>query len=111
MNKVYFPLFKENLESRNEIYEYSFFKIEQIIGELKDLISIDEICEMYWKRMVNIIHNMKESGITDNTLWNCINKLNQCKIRTEWRKWLIKKDDFSDIKNAVFKELSSSKLI
>jgi hypothetical protein len=111
VNKVYFPLFKKNLESRNEIYEYSISKIEQIIKELKDLIPEDEICELYWKRMVSIIQNIKKTGVTDNTLWNCIIMLNQCKIKTKWRKWLIRKDKFSDIKNAVFKELSSSKLI
>jgi hypothetical protein len=111
VNRVYFPLFKKNLESGNEIYEYSLSKIEQIIDELKDLISVDEICELYWKRMVSIIYNIKKTGITDNTLWNCTVKLNQCKIKTKWRKWLIRKDKYSDIKNAVFKELSSSKLI
>ena len=55
--------------------------------------------------MVNVIHRVVKTGITDNTLWNCISNLNKCKIKKEWRKWLIAKDGYSDIKNAVIKEL------
>jgi hypothetical protein len=107
VNQEYFPLLKEILESVDERYEYSFLRIEEIIDELKDSISTEQLCEIYWKRTVNIIRKIKETGKTDNRLWNCISKLNtnKCKIKTEWRRWFIKKDEYSDIKNAVLKEL------
>ena len=110
VNQEYFPLLKENLESVDERYEYSFLRIEEIIDELKDSISTEQLCEIYWKRTVNIIRKIKETGKTDNRLWNCISKLdtNKCKIKIEWRRWLIKKDEYSDIKNAVLKELQVS---
>ena len=57
--------------------------------------------------MVGIIHSVKRTGITDNKLWNCIRELNKCKIKREWRKWLIVKDEYSDIKTAVIKELEN----
>lgn len=110
VKQEYFPILKDNLESGDERYEYSFYKIEQIIEELKDLVSVGEICELYWKRMVSIIHKIKETGITDNTLWNCINKLNnnKCKIGTVGLKWLRRKDEYYEIKEMIFRELSSS---
>jgi hypothetical protein len=107
----YFPLLRQYMESTNEKYEYSTFKIEQIMEELKDAISSEEICEMYWKRLTRIIYNMKETGTTDNTLWNCITKLNRCKIKPEWRKWLTERDEQYDLKKAVFNELSPSALL
>lgn len=106
VNKEYIPMLIQHLETREERFEYSLFKIEQIIDEIKELISPEQICEMYWKRMVNVIHSVMKTGITDNTLWNCISNLNKCKIKKEWRKWLIAKDEYSDIKNAVIKELT-----
>ena len=108
INKEYFPLFKKWLESIEEKYEYSAFKLEQIIEELKDIISNEQLCELYWNRLVAIIVKIHNTGITDNTLWNCIRHLNKCKIKDEWRKWLIDKNELSDIKNIVFSELSSS---
>jgi hypothetical protein len=96
------------LISGNERYEYSFSKIEQIIEEIRNVLSDEEICEIYWNRMVNMIQNIRGTDVTTNRLWNCINALNnyKCKIKTEWRKWLVTKDEHSDIKNAVLKELS-----
>jgi hypothetical protein len=58
----------------------------------------EQLCEMYWKRMKKIIQEMNRSGITDNALWNCILHLKNCKIKREWRKWLIQKDEYSNIK-------------
>ena len=109
IKKEYFPLLKQHLESGNETFEYSYSKIEQIFEELK--IANEEMCEMYWKRMVTMIHKISKTGITDNRWWLCINALNKCKIKTVWRKWLITKDKYYDIKKAVMKELADSSLI
>lgn len=106
VNREYIPMLIQHLETREERFEYALFKIEQIIDEIKELISPEQICEMYWKRIFNVIHTVMKTGITDNTLWNCINNLNKCKIKKDWRKWLIAKDEYSDIKNTVIKELT-----
>ena len=102
----YLAFLKENMISQVERYEYSFFKIEQIIEDIN--ISNEEICEIYWNRMVNMINNITQTDMTTNKLWNCINTLcnKNCKIKAEWRRWLITKDEHSDIKSAVLKELS-----
>jgi hypothetical protein len=48
---------------------------------------------------------MHNTGITDNSLWNCILQLKtKCQMKREWRRWLIVKDELSSIKNAVLKE-------
>ena len=108
INKEYFPFLKGNLISGAEMYEYSFSKIEQIIEEIRNVLSDEEICEIYWNRMKNMIPSIRGADVTTNRLWNCINAVNnyKCKIKTEWRKWLITKDEHADIKNAVLKELS-----
>lgn len=66
--REYFSLLKQHLEARNEKFEYSLFKIKPTIGEVKELISAEQICEVYWERMVNTIHSMQKTGITDNTM-------------------------------------------
>jgi hypothetical protein len=43
----YFSFFEDNLKTGTERYEYSLFKIEQILEEIKNLISEQQICEMY----------------------------------------------------------------
>ena len=109
VHKEYFPLIKECLESVEEKYENAAFKLEQIIEELKNNISNEQLCELYWKRMVTIIVKINNTGITDNSLWNCIRQLkSKCQIKREWRKWLIVKDELSNIKNPVLKELLPS---
>ena len=110
VKQQYFPLLQEMMLSRDERYEYSLYKIEQIIEELKGLTTKEQICELYWNRIVNIVHSIQTTGIVDNALWNSINKLNnkKCKVRKEWLDWLRTKDEYSDIKKVVFKELSSS---
>jgi hypothetical protein len=55
VNKHYFLFLKAKSELGIPTYEYSLFKIEQIFGEIKNFIAVEEICEMYWKRMVKII--------------------------------------------------------
>ena len=80
------------------------------MGELQDFISNEQLCELYWSRLVMIINKVYRTEITDNSLWKCVDQLNKskCKIKRDWRKWLIDKDEFSGIKNAVLKELSPS---
>jgi hypothetical protein len=104
----YFKLLKKALEVREPRFEYSSFKIQDIFNELENFVPIQQTCEMYWQRMVEIIKDMRDTGLTDNSLWNCIINLNKnkCKIKHQWRKWLIQKDEYSSIKNAVFRELN-----
>jgi hypothetical protein len=101
----YFDLFQNRLEMRDERFENSLFKIEQILARISAIINPEQLCEMYWKRMKKIIQDMNRSGITDNALWNCILHLKNCKIKREWRKWLIQKDEYSNIKDAVLRDL------
>lgn len=103
-------MIKKWLESIEEKYEYSAFKLEQIINEFEDTIPKDQKCELYWNRLVAIIVKIHKTGITDNTLWNCIKFINtnKCEIKEEWRKWLITKNEFSDIKRTIFNELTPS---
>ena len=61
----YLSFFQENLELGNERYEYSLFKIEQILEEIKNLIPTQQMCEVYWQRMVKLI---KEGDIKNNKL-------------------------------------------
>jgi hypothetical protein len=103
--KQYFGLFNQRLAARDPIFEYSLSKIQQIIQEIKESVNPEELCNMYWRRMVTIIHSMNKTGVTDNSLWDCIVHLNNCRIKKEWSGWLISKDEFSDIKSAVLKEL------
>jgi len=105
--REYFQLFKKALEVRDPRFEYSLFKIQHIFEELKDLIALDQLCEMYWYRMIKVIKDMKVTGLTDNSLWNCIVNLNKCEIKPEWHKWLIKKDKYSSIKDPVIRELEN----
>lgn len=105
VNKEYFDLFKQRLEARDQIFDYSLSKIQEIFDEIKETLNPEQLCDMYWKRMVKIIRIMRETGETDKSLWNCIVNLNKCRIKKEWRKWLISKDEFSEIKSAVLKEL------
>lgn len=106
----YFTFLKEKSQSGNVTYEYSLFKIEQIFEEIKKLISIDEVCDMYWRRMVRII---EENDLSGNKLGYTIDAFNEskCHLRPEWRKWLTKKDEHSDIKNQVLKEIPHSSLL
>jgi hypothetical protein len=106
---TYFRILKMGLEKRAIKYEYSFFKIQQIFEQLKDIIPTDQLCDMYWNRMVEIIKNMKSTGLTDNSLWNCIDSINQnqCVVRSNWRSWLLKEDAYSPIKDEVIKELKN----
>ena len=108
--KKYFPLIKKLLETAEGKYEYSSFILDHIMGELQDFISNEQLCELYWNRLVMIISKVYRTEITDKSLWKCVDQLNksQCKIKRDWRKWLIDKDEFSGIKNAVLKELSPS---
>jgi hypothetical protein len=110
VKQQYFPLLQEMMLSRDERYEYSLYKIEQIIEELKGLTTDGQMCELYWNRIVSVVHSIQTTGITDNALWDSINKLNnkKCKVRREWLEWLRTKDEYSDVKKVVFKELSSS---
>jgi hypothetical protein len=101
----YFRIFKKALEIRESRFEYSLFKIQHILEELSGFISSQDLCELYWRRMVETIKVMKVTGLTDNSLWNCIVNLNKCELRQKWRKWLIRKDDYSSIKDAVIEEL------
>ncbi len=84
----YLSFFQENLELGNERYEYSLFKIEQILEEIKNLIPTQQMCEVYWQRMIKII---KEGDIKNNKLANCIDAFNnkKCRLSPDWRKWLI----------------------
>jgi len=102
VNKHYFSFLKDKLELRVNTYEYSQFKIEQIFKEIEKFISIDEMCNMYWKRLVAIIEGKDYSG---NRIWNCIDSLNKnkCHLKSEWRRWLSTKDEYSDIKNEILK--------
>jgi hypothetical protein len=34
----------------------------------------------------SIIHSIKKTGITDNKLWICVNELNKCRLKREWRR-------------------------
>jgi hypothetical protein len=97
----YFSFFEDNLKEGTERYEYSLFKIEQIMDEIKDLISVQQICEMYWQRIVRTI---KGGDIRNNRLANSIDAFNnnKCHLKPEWRKWLITKDEYSDLKNETF---------
>jgi hypothetical protein len=110
VKRRHFSLLQEMMLSRDERYEYSLYKIEQIIEELKDLTTDEQIYGLYWNRIVSIVHSIQTTGITDNTLWDSINKLNnkKFKVRREWLEWLRTKDEYSDVKKIVFKELSSS---
>lgn len=110
VNEHYFTFLKEKSQSGNETYEYSLFKIEQIFKEIEKLISIEEMCEMYWKRMVRII---EENDLSGNRLGNCIDAFNEnkCHLKPEWRKWLTEKDGYSDIKNQVLKEIHHLSLL
>lgn len=105
----YFRIFKKGLKSREPRYEYSLFKIQDIFKELETFVPTEQLCYMYWNRMVRIIKDMKVTGLTDNSLWNCIVSLNKinCEIKPRWRKWLLKKDDYSTVKDVVIKELNN----
>jgi hypothetical protein len=105
IHKEYFSLLKQQVEAEEERFKNSLDRIQQIIQEIRELVSDQELCETYWKRMVSIIQSVKKTEITDNKLWNCIGELNKCKIRKEWRDWLIADDEYSDIKIEVIKEL------
>lgn len=109
VKKESLPLLLRHLERGDERFEYSYFKADQIVSEFD--IPKEEVCKTYWNRMVNIIRRVSKTGITDNKLWLCINRLNRCKIRREWRTWLIKRDKYYDIKSAVMKELSPASLL
>ena len=76
-----------------QIFEYSKSKIQQIFQEIKQTINPEELCNMYWRRMVKIIKSMTNTGVTDNSLWDCILHLNIRNIKKEWRQWLISKDE------------------
>jgi hypothetical protein len=95
------------LESRVETYDYSQFKIEQIFKEIEEFISIDELSDMYWKRMVAVVEGKDYSG---NRIGNCIDGFNRykCRLRSEWMRWLSTKDEHSDIKNQILKEFPST---
>lgn len=110
VNKHYFTFLKEKSESGIQTYEYSLFKIEQILEEIKDFIPREEMCEMYWNRMVKIIH---EKDFTTNRLANCISTFNdkKCSLKPEWRKWLIADDEYTEIKNDVLKEISDKGIL
>jgi hypothetical protein len=97
----YFSFFEDNLKTGTERYEYSLFNIEQILEEIKNLISVQQICEMYWQRIVRTI---KGRDIRNNRLANCIDAFNnnKCHLKPEWRKWLITNDEYSDLKNETF---------
>jgi hypothetical protein len=65
---------------------------------------------MYWKRIIKIV---KEKDLSGNRLGACIvafNK-NKCRLRAEWRKWLNTKDEYSDIKNQILKEIPGSSIL
>ncbi len=109
VKKEFLPLIIHHLKVGDDPFEYSYFKTVQIIDELD--IHREERCEIFWNRMINIIQKVSETGITDNKLWLCINQLNRCKVRREWRKWLIRKDEYYAIKIAVMKELSPNSLL
>jgi hypothetical protein len=62
IHKEYFSFLKQQLEVQEEGFEYSLDRIQQIIQEIRELISDQELCETYWKRMVGIIQNVKNTG-------------------------------------------------
>lgn len=65
----YFSFLKEKSELGIQTYEYSMFKIEQIFKEIENFIQDNEVCEMYWKRLVKVV----ESGdYSENRIGNCI---------------------------------------
>lgn len=86
------------------------FKIEQIFEELEKFIRDDEMCEMYWRRLVRIV---KSGDYSENRIGNCNDALNKykCDLKPRWRKWLISEDKYSDIKNEIMKEFSDTALI
>jgi hypothetical protein len=106
----YFSFLKEKLESGDQTYEYSVFKIEQIFNAIENFVEEDEICEMYWKRLVGIVESGDYSG---NRIGNCTDALNKnkCHLKPEWRKWLIAEDKYSDIKNEIMKEFPHSAFV
>jgi hypothetical protein len=66
VNEHYFSFLKEKSELGIQTYEYSLFKIEQIFNEIKDFVHEDEMCEMYWKRLVRIVESGDYSGKAAN---------------------------------------------
>jgi hypothetical protein len=92
VNKHYFSFLTDKLESRVETYDYSQFKIEQIFKEIEEFISLDELSDMYWKRMVAIVEGKDYSG---NRIGNCIDGFNRYKCRLsayyfdEWNSYLL----------------------
>jgi hypothetical protein len=106
----YFSFLKERSELGVQTYEYSLFKIEQIFKEIENFISIEEICDMYWKRIVKIVEEKDQSG---NRLGACIDAFNKnkCRLRADWRKWLNTKDEYSGIKNQILKEIPDSSIL
>jgi hypothetical protein len=110
VKKHYFSFLKERLESGDQTYEYSVFKIEQIFYAIENFIEEDEICEMYWKRLVGIV---KSGDYSANRIGHCTDALNKnkCHLKPEWRKWLITEDKYSGIKNEIMKEFPHSAFV
>jgi hypothetical protein len=110
VSKHYFSFLKNKSESKVEAYEYSQFKIEQIFKEIERFISMDEICDMYWKRLVATIIGKDYSG---NKIWNCIDAFNKnkCHLKSEWRRWLNADDEYSNIKKEILKEFPGTALL
>jgi hypothetical protein len=110
VSKHYFSFLKDKSESRSEAYEYSQFKIEQIFKEIEKFISVDEMCDMYWRRLVATVEGKDYSG---NKIGNCIDAFNKnkCQLKSKWRRWLNTKDEYSDIKNEILKELLGAALL
>jgi Cap4, dsDNA endonuclease domain len=110
VSKHYFSFLKDKSESRTEVYEYSQFKIEQIFKEIEKFISIEDLCDMYWRRIVAIVEGKEYSG---NKLGICIESFNKnkCQLKSEWRRWLNTKDENSDIKNEILKELADMSIL
>lgn len=110
VNSHYFLFLKEKAELGIQVYEYSLYKIEQIFKEIQNFISVEEMCDMYWKHMIKIV---EEKDLSGNRLGSCIDTFikNKCHLKPEWRKWLSTKDENSDIKNQILKEIPGSALL
>lgn len=106
IKKIYqdfFPIFKKYLLACDELYEYSLSKIEQMLEEF-NFTNQDEKCEIYWKRLVKIVKKDGRKGFNDNKLYNCILRLKNCRMKPEWRKWLVKPGKYKDVKQDILKE-------
>jgi hypothetical protein len=106
----YFSFLKEKSELGIQIYEYSMFKIEQIFKEVENLICKNDLCEMYWIRLVRTVESEDYSG---NRIGNCMDafNMNKCHLKLEWIRWLSADDKYSEIKNQILKEFPHSAFV